>query len=440
MDRLQEMFNNLFANITHEEGQFLLICLAVAYLLGLWTGWLIWGRRAAKRLRMIRKLEGELNARNAEYQVLQNKEAQLQQVVESQKSELVVLEDEKAAIMTRLSSADRDKRTLNQQVVALQEENTNLKEDMETYLKKIDALDNQLISLQTKNKQLNEEIEKNADTLNDFASIQSSYNATRDRLVVIESKISDLSSENQNLRVELAKIKDQPIEENTSTATGLFQDLPKEEETTVVNDTTTSLEEEIEVELDPSEAQDKVRAAIGKTIPSATEADKDDLKQIKGIGSFIEDKLNDLGIYTYEQICKWDEEMIETVTAAIAFFPGRIKRDDWVGQACSRTKSKGDTKPKAKTVKSTGPKGDRLQIIEGIGPVGEKVLKEGGIHTFEQLAKSTTEQLKDILKASGKPFRLATPDTWIPQAKLALEGEWDELKDLQDRLQRGRVD
>ena len=69
------------------------------------------------------------------------------------------------------------------------------------------------------------------------------------------------------------------------------------------------------------------------TLGSATEDDKDDLKSIKGIGPFLEEKLNALGIYTLEQISNMTPELEEQVNEAIEFFPGRIKRDEWVKQA-----------------------------------------------------------------------------------------------------------
>ncbi|HAT68867.1 MAG TPA: hypothetical protein DCS22_00060, partial [Flavobacteriaceae bacterium] len=68
-------------------------------------------------------------------------------------------------------------------------------------------------------------------------------------------------------------------------------------------------------------------------IGQADIADKDDLKKISGVGPFIEEKLNSIGIYTYEQISKFRKEDIENVTALIEFFPGRIERDNWKGQA-----------------------------------------------------------------------------------------------------------
>ena len=65
----------------------------------------------------------------------------------------------------------------------------------------------------------------------------------------------------------------------------------------------------------------------------ASEAEKDDLKLISGIGPFIEKKLNGIGIYTFEQISKFSSKDIEDVTDLIEFFPGRIERDDWTKQA-----------------------------------------------------------------------------------------------------------
>lgn len=69
------------------------------------------------------------------------------------------------------------------------------------------------------------------------------------------------------------------------------------------------------------------------TIGTANAADKDDLKIIKGIGPFIETKLNALGIYTFEQVANFTPEIEEQVNEAIEFFPGRVKRDNWTGQA-----------------------------------------------------------------------------------------------------------
>jgi predicted flap endonuclease-1-like 5' DNA nuclease len=62
-------------------------------------------------------------------------------------------------------------------------------------------------------------------------------------------------------------------------------------------------------------------------------SEKDDLTLIKGIGPFIEKRLNMLGIYTFRQISEFTPETIEHISKAIEFFPKRIVRDNWVGQA-----------------------------------------------------------------------------------------------------------
>ena len=60
---------------------------------------------------------------------------------------------------------------------------------------------------------------------------------------------------------------------------------------------------------------------------------KDNLQTVKGIGPFIERKLNSIGIYTFAQIARFRPEDEESVNEVIEFFPGRIKRDNWAGQA-----------------------------------------------------------------------------------------------------------
>lgn len=60
---------------------------------------------------------------------------------------------------------------------------------------------------------------------------------------------------------------------------------------------------------------------------------KDDLTKIKGIGPFIEKRLNMLGIYNFQQLSELEPEMVDRVGAAIEFFPGRIARENWIGQA-----------------------------------------------------------------------------------------------------------
>lgn len=68
-------------------------------------------------------------------------------------------------------------------------------------------------------------------------------------------------------------------------------------------------------------------------IGTANANERDDLQRIKGIGPFIETKLNALGIYTFRQIANFTADDEDKVNEAIEFFPGRIRRDEWSKQA-----------------------------------------------------------------------------------------------------------
>ncbi|MFP4239335.1 MAG: NADH-quinone oxidoreductase subunit E, partial [Rhodosalinus sp.] len=59
----------------------------------------------------------------------------------------------------------------------------------------------------------------------------------------------------------------------------------------------------------------------------------DDLKQIKGVGPKLEQLLNRMGIYHFDQIAGWSADEVAWVDANLEGFKGRVTRDDWVAQA-----------------------------------------------------------------------------------------------------------
>lgn len=58
----------------------------------------------------------------------------------------------------------------------------------------------------------------------------------------------------------------------------------------------------------------------------------DDLKLISGVGPKLEQTLNELGFYHFDQIASWTKQEIEWVDSRLRF-KGRIERDDWMSQA-----------------------------------------------------------------------------------------------------------
>jgi predicted flap endonuclease-1-like 5' DNA nuclease len=104
-------------------------------------------------------------------------------------------------------------------------------------------------------------------------------------------------------------------------------------------------------------------------------------------------------------------------------------------KAVEATEEKVSEAPKA----AKASKGDDLKKIEGIGPKIAELLTNAGIDTFAALGSSDVEKIKEVLDAAGSRYRIADPTTWPQQAQLAAEGKWDELKELQDKLDGGRL-
>ncbi|MCB0516948.1 MAG: helix-hairpin-helix domain-containing protein [Chitinophagales bacterium] len=85
-------------------------------------------------------------------------------------------------------------------------------------------------------------------------------------------------------------------------------------------------------------------------------------------------------------------------------------------------------------------KNDNLQVVEGIGPQIEAVLKSNNISTWGMLSATSEEKLKGFLDAAGDRFKLADPHTWPEQARLANANEWEKLIEYQKFLGGGRDD
>ncbi len=92
----------------------------------------------------------------------------------------------------------------------------------------------------------------------------------------------------------------------------------------------------------------------------------------------------------------------------------------------------------AKKASKKEPKLNDLKIIEGIGPKIEQILNEAGINTWEELANTPVERLREILEAAGPRYQIHDPGTWPAQARFAANGQWEDLKDYQDMLIGGR--
>jgi predicted flap endonuclease-1-like 5' DNA nuclease len=79
--------------------------------------------------------------------------------------------------------------------------------------------------------------------------------------------------------------------------------------------------------------------AATKPLPKRVEK-RDDLTAIGGIGPALEKKLNAAGISSYAQLAALSNDDIDHIEKNIIKFSGRIRRDDWVGQAKALSRSR----------------------------------------------------------------------------------------------------
>ena len=78
----------------------------------------------------------------------------------------------------------------------------------------------------------------------------------------------------------------------------------------------------------PEAAPAKKKAKVAKPAKAA-----DNLKEIKGVGPQLEKLLHDNGVTSFAQIAAWGDADIDHFAEVIGRMGGRIRGDDWVGQA-----------------------------------------------------------------------------------------------------------
>ncbi len=128
------------------------------------------------------------------------------------------------------------------------------------------------------------------------------------------------------------------VDEGRATSTLVIEPLvtaSPEPETKVmepsVGEALTGPAAEVSAGLDRIAAADRL-GERPPALPGPRPGNADDLKRIRGIGPQNATRLNALGIYHLDQIAVWTPAEARWVGAYLAF-PGRIEREDWVGQA-----------------------------------------------------------------------------------------------------------
>jgi len=100
---------------------------------------------------------------------------------------------------------------------------------------------------------------------------------------------------------------------------------------------------------------------------------------------------------------------------------------------------KPELKPQPKTGMGAMFQSNNLQIIEGVGPKIEGLLKGAGFTTWAAVGDASLEELQQVLDDAGPRYRVHKPNSWAAQAKLAANGRWEELVKYQKFLDTSMV-
>jgi predicted flap endonuclease-1-like 5' DNA nuclease len=326
---------------------------------------------------------------------------------------------------------------------------------------KLEALEAELAKTKESNARFAKEIENNKLSTNVAVNEIATKNnkeisELRSKLKLAEAELTVYAQEKLKAAQQSARV----IETPAPTPAPMVESKP----TVVVEETK---EEEAPAPAPFATAEASVAIEEEVTAPVA-EAIKEDLTVVEGIGPKIAEILNNAGIVNYTQLAESKPETITEILLAQGegykiHNPGTwpeqaallrdgkmeefaalcIELDGGVRLTAEQLEAKkiADAekeakKEAAKAEKEAKANPDDLTVLEGVGPVLAKILNEGGIYTYAQLAATDASDIKEILVNAGD--KMHDPTSWPKQATLLRDGDMDGFNALCDELKAGR--
>lgn len=229
-------------------------------------------------------LEEKIENSNAEHNSFSN-------LLQSSRSEHESVNKMLAAAKKRLEDLD----ALEQSVIELEAENAQLKHDNAMTRQENDTLQRDVFEqdeLKIQNKEL-------AQVLKSMENSRKQYEDDANRYRQHAGK-SEQKSETLRIRLD-------EVEKN-------FADMEKQQ-------------------LEALKAARESASSQKKNGKKSAKKEKDDLKEIIGIGKVFEHTLHELGVFSFRQIANFDISDIARLNSELKEFKGRMEQDDWIGQA-----------------------------------------------------------------------------------------------------------
>jgi len=326
-----------------DDGATLFIIMLGVVLITAWICWLLFGRRLGSVVTQLTQSQAEVTQHQQKTQALALELKKLRSA-EPDPDDPIVL-----ALKSQLDDQQQQVIGLNSELEQQTAAMAKLSDDSEQNDSVVLALKSQLEEQQQRVKDLNAELERQAA---EAMAAQRDHSKQNDSAVLaLKSQLEEQQQRVRNLNIELEQQKALTAERGDDSELNELKSALKQcsEARAELEDQIRALQAklaartkttEVPVPGELSKQEETLRRVRERAeqidfvrIGTATEAEKDDLKRIKGIGPFIERKLNSIGIYTFQQIANFNPNDEETVNEAIEFFSGRIRRDEWSRQA-----------------------------------------------------------------------------------------------------------
>lgn len=406
-----------FQEMDSQESLFIAGCMLVAFLFGFLIAYLLRSARVRGVRRELRAAEQRLSDAEVELTASRQKLEQAGQDIELLRQEKQEKRNRQDGLERELQEANSKIFSLNKEVEQLRTTNRNYAEAAEQRGQRPDG-------------------PQDAAELSGLAAAATPPTGmnvseqTEERLAAFEVKLDRLEAENQLLREQLHSLGDRTAPPTTTAVPASGPSDYAEPGTVAINPGKEAYEGRILVD----------------------ERERDDLTRINGLGPFLEQELNKIGVFTYAEMATWDQTRIQQVTAQIGYLPGRIERDNWVGQAQLLAKNV----PASRTIGNSLPPSEQpasgdfrndfgrpfnldptdLKVIEGIDAEVEVALQDAGVRSWADLASREVDELRAMLSQADAGLHNRDPRSWSLQARLASEGRWDELRQYQRELNK----
>jgi len=164
-------------------------------------------------------------------------------------------------------------------------------------------------------------------TLKDFESGRTQYNASVDRAVKLGDTVKRIDG--TEVPILTPWVRDAaPAGPADETAT----DTADRSEGRPADETGVSKQAAPVKPVAAPDAEGEVAEAAPEILSGPRAGGADDLKMLKGVGPKLEQTLNELGFYHFDQIAAWGPAEVAWVDNRLTF-KGRIERDGWIEQA-----------------------------------------------------------------------------------------------------------